>query len=76
MRLPLYDSWTHLASFGHVGSDQGRDIIGTRPFDDQPDGRTVIQCGNRGTRFLLWRHRVSRLPERTAGRKQRRRKRT
>ncbi|MGY3396344.1 hypothetical protein ACVWW6_008935 [Bradyrhizobium sp. USDA 3311] len=34
---------------GLTGSDQGRDIIGTRPFDDQPDERTVIQCVNRGS---------------------------
>jgi hypothetical protein len=45
----LCDGWTDLAWFGQTGSDQGRDIIGTRPFDDQPDERTVIQCVNRGS---------------------------
>jgi len=45
----LCDGWTDLAWFGQTGSDQGRDIVGTRPFDDQPDERTVIQCVNRGS---------------------------
>lgn len=45
----LCDGWADLAWFGQTGSDQGRDIIGTRPFDDQPDERTVIQCVNRGS---------------------------
>ncbi|UGX99542.1 hypothetical protein G6321_00054860 (plasmid) [Bradyrhizobium barranii subsp. barranii] len=45
----LCDGWTDLAWSGQTGSDQGRDIIGTRPFDDQPDERTVIQCVNRGS---------------------------
>lgn len=31
----LCDGWTDLAWFGQTGSDQGRDIIGTRPFDDR-----------------------------------------
>ena|SRR3989344_966214 len=43
----LCDGWTDLAWFGQTGSDQGRDIIGIHPFDDQPDERTVIQCVNR-----------------------------
>ncbi|MER8703805.1 hypothetical protein [Mesorhizobium sp. M1273] len=45
----LCDGWIDLAWFGQTGSDQGRDIIGTRPFDDQPDERTVIQCVSRGS---------------------------
>lgn len=45
----LCDGWTDLAWFGQTGSDQGRDIIGTHPFDHQPDERTVIQCVNRGS---------------------------
>ncbi|WOH57840.1 hypothetical protein [Bradyrhizobium sp. BWC-3-1] len=45
----LCDGWTDLAWFGQTGSDQGRDIIGARPFDDQPGERTVIQCVNRGS---------------------------
>jgi hypothetical protein len=46
----LCDGWTDLAWFGQTGSDQERDIIvGTRPLDDQPDERTVIQCVNRGS---------------------------
>ncbi|MDL2406818.1 restriction endonuclease [Rhizobium calliandrae] len=45
----LCDGWTDLAWVGQTGSDQGRDIVGTRPFDDQPDERTVIQCVNRGS---------------------------
>src|SRR3546814_1108256 len=43
----LCDGWTDLAWYGQAGSDQGRDIIGTRPFDDRPDERTIIQCVNR-----------------------------
>lgn len=45
----LCDGWTELAWFGQTGSDQGRDIIGTRPFDDRPDERTIIQCVNRSS---------------------------
>jgi hypothetical protein len=45
----LCDGWADLAWFGQTGSDQGRDIIGTRPFDDQPDELTVIQCVNRAS---------------------------
>lgn len=44
----LCDGWTDLAWFSQTGSDQGRDIIGTRPFDDQRDERTAIQCVNCG----------------------------
>ncbi|CDX21061.1 hypothetical protein MPLB_1990066 [Mesorhizobium sp. ORS 3324] len=40
----LCDGWTDLACFGRTGGDQGRDIIGTRPFEDEPDERTVIQA--------------------------------
>ncbi len=43
----LRDGWTDLAWYGQTGSDQGRDIIGVQPFDDQPHRRTVIQCVNR-----------------------------
>lgn len=43
----LRDGWTDLAWYGQTGSDQGRDIIGTQPFDDRPHQRTVIQCVNR-----------------------------
>lgn len=45
----LCDGWTDLAWFGQTGSDQGRDIVGVRPFDDRPDQLTVIQCVNRGS---------------------------
>lgn len=45
----LCEGWTDLAWFGQTGSDQGRDIIGLRPFDDRPAQRTVIQCVNRST---------------------------
>jgi len=45
----LCDGWTDLIWFGQTGSDQGCDIIGTHPFDDQPDERTVIQCVNCGS---------------------------
>lgn len=38
----LCDGWTDLAWFGPTGSDQGRNIIGTRPVDNQPDERTII----------------------------------
>ena len=37
----LCDGWTDLAWFGQTRSDQGRDIVGTRPFDEHPDERTV-----------------------------------
>jgi hypothetical protein len=45
----LCDGWDNLAWYGQTGSDQGRDIIGTKPFDDRPDELTVIQCVNRTT---------------------------
>ncbi len=43
----LCDGWSDLAWFGQTGSDQGRDIVGLRPFDDRPAERTVVQCVNR-----------------------------
>jgi len=39
--------WSELAWYGQTGSDQGRDIIGTEPFEAAPARRTVIQCVNR-----------------------------
>jgi hypothetical protein len=45
----LCEGWTDLAWYGQTGSDQGRDIVGTRPFDDRPGERTVIQCVNRAS---------------------------
>jgi hypothetical protein len=45
----LCEGWSDLAWYGQTGSDQGRDIVGTRPFDDRPDERTVIQCVNRAS---------------------------
>lgn len=45
----LCEGWTDLAWYGQTGSDQGRDIIGTRRFDDRPDEWTVIQCVNRAS---------------------------
>lgn len=45
----LRAGWRDLAWYGQTGSDLGRDIIGTEPFDDGPARRTVIQCVNRGS---------------------------
>jgi hypothetical protein len=44
----LRAGWSDLAWYGQTGSDLGRDIIGTEPFDG-PARRTVIQCVNRGS---------------------------
>lgn len=48
----LWAGWRDVAWYGQTGSDQGRDIIGTEPFDDEPDRRTVVQCVNRATLTL------------------------
>lgn len=45
----LSEGWSDLVWYGQTGSDQGRDIVGTRPYDDRPDERTVIQCVNRAS---------------------------
>ncbi|SDG71377.1 hypothetical protein SAMN05216603_103141 [Pseudomonas benzenivorans] len=39
--------WRDLAWRGQSGGDQGRDITGVEPFDDQPARKTIIQCANR-----------------------------
>jgi hypothetical protein len=48
----LRSGWTELTWYGQTGSDLGRDIIGTEPFDDRPARRVVIQCVNRGNLTL------------------------
>jgi len=45
----LRAGWTDVAWHGQTGSDLGRDIIGTEPFDDAPSRRTVVQCVNRSS---------------------------
>lgn len=45
----LRAGWSDVAWHGQTGSDLGRDIIGTEPFDDEPDRRTIVQCVNRGS---------------------------
>jgi len=44
--------WRDLAWLGQSGGDQGRDISGVEPFDDQPASKTIIQCANRDTLTL------------------------
>lgn len=44
--------WRDLIWHGQSGGDQGRDITGIEPFDDQPARRTIIQCANRDTLTL------------------------
>lgn len=44
--------WRDLAWRGQLGGDQGRDISGVEPFDDQPSRKTIIQCANRDTLTL------------------------
>ncbi|WP_238323241.1 hypothetical protein [Acidovorax sp. JHL-9] len=44
--------WRDLIWHGQSGGDQGRDISGIEPFDDQPSRKTIIQCANRGTLTL------------------------
>jgi hypothetical protein len=44
--------WRNLIWHGQSGGDQGRDISGIEPFDDQPSRKTIIQCANRGTLTL------------------------
>lgn len=44
--------WRGLVWHGQSGGDQGRDISGIEPFDDQPARKTIIQCANRGTLTL------------------------
>ncbi len=47
----LWEGWRDLAWYGQVGSDLGRDMIGTEPRDGTSI-RTVIQCVNRGALTL------------------------
>jgi hypothetical protein len=47
----LREGWRDLAWYGQVGSDLGRDLIGTEPRDGTSI-RTVIQCVNRGALTL------------------------
>lgn len=44
--------WRDLIWHGQSGGDQGRDITGIEPFDDQPARKTIIQCANRDTLTL------------------------
>ena len=44
--------WRDLIWHGQSGGDQGRDISGIEPFDDQPERKTIIQCANRNTLTL------------------------
>lgn len=44
--------WRDLIWHGQSGGDQGRDIAGIEPFDDQPARKTIIQCANRDTLTL------------------------
>lgn len=44
--------WRDLIWRGQSGGDQGRDITGVEPFDDQPARKTIIQCANRDTLTL------------------------
>ncbi|WP_321942202.1 hypothetical protein [Paraburkholderia tropica] len=44
--------WRDLIWRGQSGGDQGRDITGIEPFDDQPARKTIIQCANRDTLTL------------------------
>ncbi|WP_321857975.1 hypothetical protein [Paraburkholderia tropica] len=44
--------WLDLIWRGQSGGDQGRDITGVEPFDDQPARKTIIQCANRDTLTL------------------------
>lgn len=44
--------WRDLVWRGQSGGDQGRDITGVEPFDDQPARKTIIQCANRDTLTL------------------------
>ncbi|WP_321801279.1 hypothetical protein [Burkholderia sp. BCC1988] len=44
--------WRDLIWRGQSGGDQGRDISGIEPFDDQPARKTIIQCANRDTLTL------------------------
>ncbi|NRE31716.1 hypothetical protein E5U26_13730 [Burkholderia pseudomallei] len=44
--------WHDLIWRGQSGGDQGRDITGVEPFDDQPARKTIIQCANRDTLTL------------------------
>ncbi|UGS47699.1 hypothetical protein JMT66_08650 [Kosakonia cowanii] len=43
----LRAGWHDLIWHGQLGGDQGRDISGIEPFDDQPARKTIIQCANR-----------------------------
>lgn len=40
-----------LAWFGQTGSDQGRDIIGTYPFDDQRTGAPLLHAWVEGAEW-------------------------
>lgn len=44
--------WHDLIWRGQSGGDQGRDITGVEPLDDQPARKTIIQCANRDTLTL------------------------
>lgn len=44
--------WHDLIWHGQSGGDQGRDITGVEPFDDQPARKTIIPCANRDTLTL------------------------
>ncbi|WP_333984880.1 hypothetical protein [Burkholderia orbicola] len=44
--------WRDLIWHGQSGGDQGRDISGIEPFDDQPARKTIVQCANRDTLTL------------------------
>lgn len=48
----LRAGWLDLTWHGQSGGDQGRDITGIEPLDDQPARKTVIQCANRETLTL------------------------
>lgn len=48
----LRAGWHDLIWHGQSGGDQGRDISGIEPFDDQPARKTIIQCANRDTLTL------------------------
>ncbi|MGC3933513.1 hypothetical protein [Pseudomonas atacamensis] len=48
----LRAGWRDLIWRGQSGGDQGRDITGIEPFDDQPARKTIIQCANRDTLTL------------------------
>lgn len=44
--------WRDLIWHGQSGGDQGRDISGVEPCEDQPARKTIIQCANRETLTL------------------------